>query len=72
MAVAKLLCPDLGPTRRVLAADPVERDSMRLALTLAWSEDGGHVVGLAPTAAAAAVLGGRQGSLPRRLRLTWF
>jgi len=28
------------------------------ALARAWTEDGGHVVGLAPTAAAAAVLGG--------------
>lgn len=28
------------------------------ALARAWAEDGGHVVGLAPTAAAAAVLGG--------------
>ncbi len=28
------------------------------ALARAWTEDGGHVIGLAPTAAAAAVLGG--------------
>jgi hypothetical protein len=27
------------------------------ALTLAWTEDGGQVIGLAPSAAAAAVLG---------------
>ena len=31
------------------------------ALTLAWSEDGGQVLGLAPSAAAAAVLGEQTG-----------
>jgi AAA domain len=41
-------------------------------LTLAWSEDGGHVVGLAPTAAAAAVLGGQTGIPTETLaKLTW-
>jgi AAA domain len=31
------------------------------ALTLAWSQDGGHMIGLAPSAAAAAVLGEQTG-----------
>ena len=42
------------------------------ALTLAWTEDGGHVVGLAPSAAAAAVLGEQTGIRTDTLaKLTW-
>jgi hypothetical protein len=42
------------------------------ALTLAWSEDGGHVIGLAPSAAAAAVLGEQTGIRTDTLaNLTW-
>ena len=42
------------------------------ALTLAWADDGGQVIGLAPSAAAAAVLGEQTGIRTDTLaRLTW-
>jgi ATP-dependent exoDNAse (exonuclease V) alpha subunit len=42
------------------------------ALTLAWTEDGGEVIGLAPSAAAAAVLGEQTGIRADTLaKLTW-
>jgi len=42
------------------------------ALTLAWTEDGGQVLGLAPSAAAAAVLGEQTGIRVDTLaKLTW-
>jgi ATP-dependent exoDNAse (exonuclease V) alpha subunit len=42
------------------------------ALTLAWTQDGGHVVGLAPSAAAAAVLAEQTGIRSDTLgKLTW-
>ena len=42
------------------------------ALTLAWTEDGGHVIGLAPSAAAAAVLAEQTGIRTDTLaKLTW-
>jgi ATP-dependent exoDNAse (exonuclease V) alpha subunit len=45
--------------------------SMR-ALTLAWTQDGGQVLGLAPSAAAAAVLGEQTGIRADTLaKLTW-
>jgi conjugative relaxase-like TrwC/TraI family protein len=42
------------------------------ALTLAWTQDGGHMIGLAPSAAAAAVLGEQTGIRTDTLaKLTW-
>ena len=42
------------------------------ALTLAWTQDGGQVLGLAPSAAAAAVLGEQTGIRTDTLaKLTW-
>jgi AAA domain len=42
------------------------------ALVLAWTEDGGQVIGLAPSAAAAAVLGEQTGSRTDTVaKLTW-
>jgi ATP-dependent exoDNAse (exonuclease V) alpha subunit len=42
------------------------------ALTLAWTEDGGELIGLAPSAAAAAVLGEQTGIRADTLaKLTW-
>ena len=42
------------------------------ALTLAWTDDGGQVLGLAPSAAAAAVLGEQTGIRAETLaKLTW-
>jgi conjugative relaxase-like TrwC/TraI family protein len=56
-----------GALRRV--DDGVNR---RPALTLAWTDDGGEVIGLAPSAAAAAVLGEQTGIRTDTLaKLTW-
>jgi conjugative relaxase-like TrwC/TraI family protein len=42
------------------------------ALTLAWTQDGGHIIGLAPSAAAAAVLAEQTGIRADTLaKLTW-
>ena len=42
------------------------------ALTLAWTQDGGQVIGLAPSAAAASVLGEQTGTQADTLaKLTW-
>jgi conjugative relaxase-like TrwC/TraI family protein len=42
------------------------------ALALAWNQDGGHIIGLAPSAAAAAVLGEQTGIRSDTLaKLTW-
>ena len=41
------------------------------ALTLAWTQDGGQVIGLAPSAAAAAVLGEQTGIRDTLAKLTW-
>jgi ATP-dependent exoDNAse (exonuclease V) alpha subunit len=42
------------------------------ALTLAWTQDSGHMIGLAPSAAAAAVLGEQTGIRTDTLaKLTW-
>jgi len=42
------------------------------ALALAWTQDGGHIIGLAPSAAAAAVLGEQTGIRTETLaKLTW-
>jgi ATP-dependent exoDNAse (exonuclease V) alpha subunit len=41
------------------------------ALALAWTQDGGHVIGLAPSAAAAAVLGEQTGIADTLAKLTW-
>jgi AAA domain-containing protein len=61
-------------TRLQLAIAPAgagKTTAMR-ALTLAWTEDGGQVIGLAPSAAAAAVLGEQTGSRSDTLaKLTW-
>jgi conjugative relaxase-like TrwC/TraI family protein len=61
-------------TRLQLAIAPAgagKTTAMR-ALTLAWAEDGGQVIGLAPSAAAASVLGGQTGIRTDTLaKLTW-
>jgi hypothetical protein len=61
-------------TRMQLAIAPAgagKTTAMR-ALTLAWAQDGGQVLGLAPSAAAAAVLGEQTGIRTDTLaKLTW-
>jgi hypothetical protein len=50
---------------------PGKQTAMR-ALTLAWTQDGGHMLGLAPSAAAAAVLAEQTGIRSDTLaKLTW-
>ncbi|HVD80401.1 MAG TPA: MobF family relaxase [Propionibacteriaceae bacterium] len=67
--------PDVQPRARLqLAIAPAgagKTTAMR-ALTLAWTQDGGQVLGLAPSAAAAAVLAGETGIRTDTLaKLTW-
>jgi ATP-dependent exoDNAse (exonuclease V) alpha subunit len=62
--------PAKRPIREVVGVDP--RLNQRCALTLAWTEDGGQVIGLIPSAAAAAVLGEQTGIRTDTLtKLTW-
>jgi len=71
-ALVRQMCT-AGP-RLQLAIAPAgagKTTAMR-ALTLAWIDDGGHVLGLAPSAAAAAVLGEQTGIRTDTLaKLTW-
>ena len=66
--------PELRHRGRLLACAPVlagKTTAMR-ALTLAWTQDGGQVLGLAPSAAAAAVLAEQTGIRTDTLaKLTW-
>jgi ATP-dependent exoDNAse (exonuclease V) alpha subunit len=55
----------------IAPADAGKTTAMR-TLTLAWTEDGGQVIGLAPSAAAAGVLGEQTGIRTDTLaKLTW-
>jgi conjugative relaxase-like TrwC/TraI family protein len=55
----------------IAPAGAVKTTAMR-ALALAWTQDGGHVIGFAPSAAAAAVLGEQTGIRTDTLaKLTW-
>jgi conjugative relaxase-like TrwC/TraI family protein len=71
-ALVRQMCT--SGVRLQLATAPAgagKRTALR-ALTLAWTEDGGHVLGLAPSAAAAAVLGEHTGIRSDTLaKLTW-
>ena len=51
---------------------PAPKTTAMRALTMAWTQDGGQVLGLAPSAAAAAVLGEQTGIRADTLaKLTW-
>ena len=63
--------PGLGLQLAIAPAGAGKTTAMR-ALTLAWTNDGGQVIGLAPSAAAAAVLAEHTGIPSDTLaKLTW-
>jgi AAA domain len=64
-------CAAPGPDYTIAPAGAGKTTAMR-ALTLAWTQDGGDLVGLAPSAAAAAVLAEQTGIRADTLaKLTW-
>jgi hypothetical protein len=61
-----------GTSQLAIAPAGAGKTTAMRALTLAWTEDGGQVLGLAPSAAAAAVLGEQTGIRADTLaKLTW-
>jgi ATP-dependent exoDNAse (exonuclease V) alpha subunit len=56
-ALARQMCTSGGHMQLAIAPAGAGKTTAMRALVLAWTQDGGHVVGLAPSAAAAAVLG---------------
>ena len=68
---ARCAPPVPGSQLAIAPAGAGKTTAMR-ALTLAWTEDGGQVIGLAPSAAAAAVLAEHTGIHTDTLaKLTW-
>ena len=62
---------DPGDRRRQSSAEPAVVDR-HARLTSAWTQDGGHVIALAPSAAAAAVLAEETGIRADTLaKLVW-
>ena len=69
--VGRMCTSGAGLQLAIAPAGAGKTTAMR-ALTLAWTQDGGHVVGLAPSAAAAAVLAEQTGIRTDTLaKLTW-
>jgi ATP-dependent exoDNAse (exonuclease V) alpha subunit len=55
------MCTSGARLQMAIAPAGAGKTTAMRALTLAWTEDGGQVIGLAPSAAAAAVLGEQTG-----------
>jgi conjugative relaxase-like TrwC/TraI family protein len=71
-ALVRQMCTSGARLQLAIAPAGAGKTTAMRALTLAWTEDGGHVVGLAPSAAAAAVLGEQTGIRADTLaKLTW-
>src|SRR4029450_3483541 len=56
-ALVRQMCSSGARVQLAMAPAGAGRTTAMRALTLAWTEDGGQVIGLAPSAAAAAHLG---------------
>jgi conjugative relaxase-like TrwC/TraI family protein len=56
-SMVRRMCTSGARLQLAIAPAGAGKTTAMRALTLAWTQDGGHVVGLAPSAAAAAVLG---------------
>jgi len=56
-ALVRQMCTSGARLQLAIAPAGAGKTTAMRALVLAWTQDGGHVVGLAPSAAAAAVLG---------------
>jgi conjugative relaxase-like TrwC/TraI family protein len=71
-SLVRHMCTSGARLQLAIAPAGAGKTTAMRALTLAWSEDGGHVIGLAPSAAAAAVLGEQTGIRTDTLaKLTW-
>jgi len=71
-ALVRQMCTSAARVQLAIAPVGAGKTTAMRALTLAWTQDGGQVIGLAPSAAAAAVLGEQTGIRPDTLaKLTW-
>jgi conjugative relaxase-like TrwC/TraI family protein len=71
-ALVRQMCTSRARVQLAIAPAGAGKTTAMRALTLAWTEDGGQVLGLAPSAAAAAVLGEQTGIRTDTLaKLTW-
>ena len=71
-ALVRQMCTSGARLQLAIAPAGAGKTTAMRALTMAWTEDGGHVIGLAPSAAAAAVLAEQTGIRTDTLaKLTW-
>ena len=71
-ALVRQMCTSGARLQFAIAPAGAGKTTAMRALTLAWTPDGGHVLGLAPSAAAAAVLAEQTGIRTDTLaKLTW-
>ena len=71
-ALVRQMCTSGARLQLAIAPAGAGKTTAMRALTLAWTQDGGQVIGLAPSAAAAAVLGEQTGIHTDTLaKLTW-
>jgi hypothetical protein len=71
-SLVRQMCTSGSRLQLAIAPAGAGKTTAMRALTLAWTDDGGQVIGLAPSAAAAAVLGEQTGIRTDTLaKLTW-
>jgi conjugative relaxase-like TrwC/TraI family protein len=71
-ALVRQMCTSGARLQLAIAPAGAGKTTAMRALTLAWNQDGGQVIGLAPSAAAAGVLGEQTGIRTDTLaKLTW-
>jgi hypothetical protein len=71
-ALVRQMCTSGARLQLAIAPAGAGKTTAMRALTLAWTQDGGHLLGLAPSAAAAAVLAEQTGIHTDTLaKLTW-
>ena len=71
-SLVRQMCTSGARLQLAIAPAGAGKTTAMRALTLAWTQDGGQVLGLAPSAAAAAVLGEQTGIRTDTLaKLTW-
>jgi conjugative relaxase-like TrwC/TraI family protein len=71
-ALVRQMCSSGAHVQLAIAPAGAGKTTAMRALTLAWTQDGGHIIGLAPSAAAAAVLSEQTGIRADTLaKLTW-
>jgi conjugative relaxase-like TrwC/TraI family protein len=72
VALVRQMCTSGARVQLAIAPAGAGKTTAMRALALAWTQDGGHMIGLAPSAAAAAVLGEQTGIRADTLtKLTW-